>query len=149
MNANFVLTKDYEDKPRLWAPGKQTQSKPNKANLKRMNVNFCATGYYESKLTFAVRKGRLNNPNVDDHHLLNVCCDGSVCKNIRLQSCVSGDRKRLAGRGLDEQQRFLDFARMSVLTETETLKFWTIFTAMLKLIGLGVTMLFAYMLSMA
>ena len=33
--------------------------------IKRMNVNFCAAGYYESKPTFAVRKGRLNNPNVD------------------------------------------------------------------------------------
>jgi len=41
---------------------KQTQSKPI---LKRMNVNFCATGYYESKATFAVRKGRPNNPNVE------------------------------------------------------------------------------------
>jgi len=38
---------------------KQTQSKPI---LKRMNVNFCAAGYYESKPTFAVRKGRPNNP---------------------------------------------------------------------------------------
>jgi len=30
-----------------------------------MNVNFCATGYYESKPTFAVHKGRPNNPNVE------------------------------------------------------------------------------------
>ena len=27
-----------------------------------MNVNFCAAGYYESKPTFAVRKGRPNDP---------------------------------------------------------------------------------------
>jgi len=48
----------------------RTQSKPI---LERMNVNFCATGYYESKPairvagkpTFAVRKGRPNNPNVE------------------------------------------------------------------------------------
>ncbi len=30
-----------------------------------MNVNFCAIGYYESKPTFEVRKGRPNNPNVE------------------------------------------------------------------------------------
>jgi len=30
-----------------------------------MNVHFYATGYYESKPTFAVRKGRPNNPNVE------------------------------------------------------------------------------------
>jgi hypothetical protein len=40
----------------------QTQSKPI---LERMNVNFCAAGYYESKPTFAVRKGRPNNPNAE------------------------------------------------------------------------------------
>ncbi len=28
MNANFYSTKDYENEPRLRAPGKQTQSKP-------------------------------------------------------------------------------------------------------------------------
>jgi len=28
MNINKVLTKDYENKPRLRAPGKQTQSNP-------------------------------------------------------------------------------------------------------------------------
>ncbi len=38
-------------------PKKQTQSKPI---LERMNVNFCAAGYYESKPTFAA-----NNPNLD------------------------------------------------------------------------------------
>jgi hypothetical protein len=38
----------------------QTQSKPI---LERMNVNFCAAGYCEIKPTFAVRKGRPNNPN--------------------------------------------------------------------------------------
>jgi len=40
----------------------QTQTKPI---LERMNVNFCAAGYYESKPTFAVRKIRPNNPKVD------------------------------------------------------------------------------------
>jgi len=43
---------------------------------------------------------------------------------------------------------FWIFARMSVLTETETLKSWTILTASLGLIGLGFTMLFAYLLPM-
>ena len=38
-------------------PKKQTQTKPI---LKAMFVNFCATGYYESKPTFAA-----NNPNID------------------------------------------------------------------------------------
>ncbi len=38
-------------------PKKQTQSKPI---LERMNVNFCAAGYYESKPTFAA-----NNPNLE------------------------------------------------------------------------------------
>jgi len=41
---------------------KQSQSKPI---LKRTNVNFCTTGYYESKPTFAVREGSPNNPNVE------------------------------------------------------------------------------------
>jgi len=40
---------------------------------------------------------------------------------------------------------FWIFARMSVLTETETLKSWTILTAMLGLIGLGFTLLLAYL----
>ena len=35
----------------------------SKPILKRMNVNFCATGYYESKPKFTVREGRPNNPN--------------------------------------------------------------------------------------
>jgi len=37
---------------------------------------------------------------------------------------------------------------MSVLTETETLKSWTILTASLGLIGLGFTLLFAYLMPM-
>ena len=43
---------------------------------------------------------------------------------------------------------FWIFARMSVLTETETLKSWTILTASLGLIGLGFTLLFAYLMPM-
>lgn len=43
---------------------------------------------------------------------------------------------------------FWIFARMSVLTETETLKSWTILTAALGLIGLGFTLLFAYLMPM-
>ena len=43
---------------------------------------------------------------------------------------------------------FWIFARMSVLTETETLKSWTILTAALGLIGLGFTLLLAYLLPM-
>jgi GntP family gluconate:H+ symporter len=44
---------------------------------------------------------------------------------------------------------FWIFARMSVLTETETLRSWTILTAMLGLIGLGFTLLFATLMPMA
>jgi len=40
---------------------------------------------------------------------------------------------------------FWIFARMSVLTETETLKSWTILTAMLGLIGFGFTVLLAHL----
>ena len=40
---------------------------------------------------------------------------------------------------------FWIFARMSVLTETETLKSWTILTAMLGFIGFGFTFLFAHL----
>jgi len=43
---------------------------------------------------------------------------------------------------------FWIFARMSVLTETETLKSWTILTAALGLIGLGFTLLLAYIMPM-
>ena len=43
---------------------------------------------------------------------------------------------------------FWIFSRMSVLTETETLKSWTILTASLGLIGLGFTLLFAYLMPM-
>jgi len=43
---------------------------------------------------------------------------------------------------------FWIFARMSVLTETESLKSWTILTAALGLIGLGFTLLLAYLLPM-
>ena len=43
---------------------------------------------------------------------------------------------------------FWIFARMSVLTETETLKSWTILTTALGLIGLGFTLLLAYLLPM-
>jgi len=70
----------------LQAPKKQTQNKPNsdpikaypgrseftlsviEGNgpiLKGMNVNFCASGYYESKPTFAA-----NNPKGRAHHFL-------------------------------------------------------------------------------
>lgn len=43
---------------------------------------------------------------------------------------------------------FWIFARMSVLTETETLKSWTILTAALGLIGLGFTLLLAFIMPM-
>jgi len=43
---------------------------------------------------------------------------------------------------------FWIFARMSVLTETETLKSWTILTAMLGIIGLVLTLLLATLLPM-
>jgi GntP family gluconate:H+ symporter len=44
---------------------------------------------------------------------------------------------------------FWIFARMGVLTETETLKSWTILTASLGIIGLAVTILFAFLFPMA
>jgi GntP family gluconate:H+ symporter len=44
---------------------------------------------------------------------------------------------------------FWIFARMSVLTETETLKSWTILTAAIGIIGLGFTLLLAYLMPMA
>ncbi|MCH7920321.1 MAG: hypothetical protein IIC50_20355 [Planctomycetes bacterium] len=43
---------------------------------------------------------------------------------------------------------FWIFARMSVLTEIETLKTWTLLTAVLGLSGLGFTLLFAKLLPM-
>ncbi len=43
---------------------------------------------------------------------------------------------------------FWIFARMGGFTEVETLKSWTILTAALGLIGLGLTLLFAYLLPM-
>ena len=43
---------------------------------------------------------------------------------------------------------FWIFSRMGGFTEVETLKSWTIVTAALGLIGLGFTMLFAYLLPM-
>jgi GntP family gluconate:H+ symporter len=43
---------------------------------------------------------------------------------------------------------FWIFARMSVLTETETLKSWTILTAALGVIGLGLTLLLAFVMPM-
>jgi hypothetical protein len=57
MNVNLYNTTDYEEKSD-WTLGenepktnpKRTQSKPI---LERLNVNFCATWYYESKPTFA------------------------------------------------------------------------------------------------
>jgi len=49
MNLNIYLTMNYKNLSR-WRPKKtnpiQTQSKPI---LKRMNLNFCDTGYYDSK----------------------------------------------------------------------------------------------------
>jgi len=71
MNVNSLITKDYR-KTTLSQSKKtnpiQTRFKPNsnpirtqsKPILERMNVNFCAAGYYESKPTFAA-----NNPNVE------------------------------------------------------------------------------------
>jgi len=63
----LTYNKRLQKKRRFRSPKKQTQFKPNQSQskpiLKRMNVNFCAAGYYESKPTFPVRKGRPNNPN--------------------------------------------------------------------------------------
>jgi hypothetical protein len=54
IDAKCVFTSDYEYKrgygPKKTKP-KQTQSKPI---LKRMNVTFSTTGYYQNKPTFAV-----------------------------------------------------------------------------------------------
>ena len=43
---------------------------------------------------------------------------------------------------------FWIFARMSVLTEVETLKSWTILTACLGVVGLGFTLLLAWLMPM-
>ncbi len=61
MNVNAFSQKDYENETAFMLK----KTNPIKANLRRNDVNFCATGYYESKPTFAVRKARPNNPNVD------------------------------------------------------------------------------------
>jgi hypothetical protein len=65
MNVSIFSQMAYENKSN-WTLGenkpKQTQSKPI---LERMNVNFYATAYYDSKPTFAIRKGRPNNPNIE------------------------------------------------------------------------------------
>ena len=53
----FALASGQIESEFYYDYAKQSQSKPI---LKRMNVNFCATGYYESKPTFAA-----NNPNVE------------------------------------------------------------------------------------
>ena len=67
MNISIATIKDYDKEQRTINSepySKQSQSKPI---LERMNVNFCATGYYESKPairaagkpTYAVRRTRL------------------------------------------------------------------------------------------
>ncbi len=57
MNANAFSTMNYKD----FIPLAGQKNKPNSNPiLKRMNVNFCAKGYYESKPTFAA-----NNPKVE------------------------------------------------------------------------------------
>jgi len=69
MDVNIYYTNVYENISD-WTLGEnkpnsnpiQTQSKPI---LEGININFYAKGYYETKPTFAVRKGRPNNPNVD------------------------------------------------------------------------------------
>ena len=54
MNINFCFTKNYEQKPPLLAPAKQSQNKPNsnpiKANLRKakMNVNSVKTKDYRN-----------------------------------------------------------------------------------------------------
>ncbi len=58
-DVNPYNTTAYERK-RDWTLGEnKPNSNPIKANPKRaqMNINFYATGYYDSKPTFAVRKG--------------------------------------------------------------------------------------------
>jgi len=43
MKLNFYSTKDYENEPRLRAPGKQTQSKPI-SKAKKMLLRFTING---------------------------------------------------------------------------------------------------------
>ncbi len=54
-----IFTQMHYEKISDWTLG---ENKPNQSQtkpiLERMNVNFCATGYYESKSTFAVRRIR-------------------------------------------------------------------------------------------
>ena len=60
MAVNFYSTKDYENKPRLRAPGKQTQFKPNLRKA-RMKLNFYSTNLYENQLADNPQKAN-NNP---------------------------------------------------------------------------------------
>jgi len=95
MNANLYNTRDYERK-RDWTLGEnKPNSNPIKACperieftlsviegngpiLERMNVNFCATGYYESKPTFAA-----NNPNVEITTALEFCGENRYTRRIK------------------------------------------------------------------
>ncbi|MBA7620416.1 hypothetical protein ES703_27765 [subsurface metagenome] len=53
MNVNSLTTKDYRKKDDFAVRKNKPNSNPirtqSKPILERMNVNFCATGYYESK----------------------------------------------------------------------------------------------------
>jgi len=64
MNVNSLITKDYRKKDDFAFQKNKPNSNPiqtqTKPILERMNVNFCATKYYESKPTFAA-----NNPNLE------------------------------------------------------------------------------------
>ena len=53
MNINSLITKDYRKKDDFAVQKNKPNSNPiqtqSKPILERMNVNFCVTGYYESK----------------------------------------------------------------------------------------------------
>ncbi len=53
MNVNSLITKDYRKNDAFAVQKNKANSNPirtqSKPILERMNVNFCATGYYESK----------------------------------------------------------------------------------------------------
>ena len=63
MNVNKVITKDYEKKTLSERGKKQSQTKPNKANLlnAQMNVNKVLTKDYENKSNWALFENKPNS----------------------------------------------------------------------------------------
>jgi len=69
MNVNSLITKDYRKKDDFAYQKNKPNSNPI---LEKMNVNFCATGYYDSKQQ-ALKKPPLLK--VNSEPLSKDCCD--------------------------------------------------------------------------